>query len=404
METLWFFLEDPESSFHARIFAQAMPALVLFTIAITLVQAMDPPPLSGVPAAVLETSFDLVFGMEFVLRLVACPNKSLFMRSPFNLIDCVAATPLILRAWCGWVITDGAVEEGSRLEAGPTVLLCIVPVLRLLKTLRRFQKFRLLLKAFEQAFEALPILIFTMLVITLFFSTAFFLVEPQDNIRSISHAMWLTIVTITTVGYGDTTPSTTLGHMLAAGLAIVGVLYMAMPIGIIGQAFNDVWKDRNKILLLQRTRDRLGQWGYAATDIPVLFANFDVDKTGELDFSKFRDMLDTMNLGLSKARVVELFNIFDTDGGGSIDAGEFLTVLYPGEVADDHILAREDNTSPMSHLAARAPCASPALDEDLAAGSPGWGTPASSWSSGQASPGQGVAAAEADNRESTERS
>merc|ERR1712232_363089 len=82
-------------------------------------------------------------------------------------------------------------------------LLCVVPVVRLLKMLRGFHQIHLLAKAFRQAFEALPVLLFTLVVITLVFSSLIYLVEPRSNIDSLPRAVWLSIVTMTTVGYGD---------------------------------------------------------------------------------------------------------------------------------------------------------------------------------------------------------
>merc|ERR1712190_155343 len=57
-------------------------------------------------------------------------------------------------------------------------------------------------------------------------------------------------------------------------LIVITVLYMAVPLGIIGNAFTQTWNDRDRILLTQRTRERLRQWGYEANDIPILFHAF----------------------------------------------------------------------------------------------------------------------------------
>jgi hypothetical protein len=56
--------------------------------------------------------------------------------------------------------------------------------------------------------------------------------------QSIPDAFWITIVTFTTVGYGDVTPSTTSGKMVMTGAMLFGVLVMALPIGVISTNFN----------------------------------------------------------------------------------------------------------------------------------------------------------------------
>merc|ERR1719486_752811 len=109
--------------------------------------------------------------------------------------------------------------------------------------------------------------------------------------------MWLTIVTMTTVGYGDVTPQTPYGSFITAVLVVSSVLYMAMPVGIIGGAFTNVWSDRKRILICHQTKHRLLHWGYSAWDIPHLFRCFDGDGNGELDLEEFRRMMFQMRVG-----------------------------------------------------------------------------------------------------------
>lgn len=71
-------------------------------------------------------------------------------------------------------------------------------------------------------------------VIVLVFSTLMYVVEPTDNIDSFGTAMWICTVTVTTVGYGDVTPSTNSGKILAGALCFISVLFMAMPISVLG--------------------------------------------------------------------------------------------------------------------------------------------------------------------------
>lgn len=61
----------------------------------------------------------------------------------------------------------------------------IVPLMRLLKIIRRFEKFRLLVSAFRVTFEALPVLLYTLMLIALVFSVFIYFVEPVDNIGSL---------------------------------------------------------------------------------------------------------------------------------------------------------------------------------------------------------------------------
>jgi len=110
---------------------------------------------------------------------------------------------------------------------------------------------------------------------------------------------------------------------------IGSMLFMAMPLGIIGSAFNEVWSNRDAILLTSRTRDRLLKWGYNAQDIPLLFEMVDQDGNGELEMEEFKELIRQMKVGLDDERVISLFHYFDLDNSGSIDAQEFVKHIFP---------------------------------------------------------------------------
>mmetsp|Transcript_106652 Transcript_106652/g.339603 ORF Transcript_106652/g.339603 Transcript_106652/m.339603 type:complete len:247 (+) Transcript_106652:2-742(+) len=102
-----------------------------------------------------------------------------------------------------------------------------------------------------------------------------------------------------------------------------------MPIGIIANAFTQIWQDRDRILLMLRTRDRLLQWGYTARDMIKLFRHFNTDGDGTLSIVEFKKMMNEMQIGLNDERVVELFDSIDKDKSGGIDVKEFIQGLFP---------------------------------------------------------------------------
>merc|ERR1719220_2092865 len=89
----------------------------------------------------------------------------------------------------------------------------------------------------------------------------------------------------------DVIPTSSMGSVITAVLIVITVLYMAVPLGIIGNAFAETWQDRDRILLMQRARYCLRQWGYSAQDIPILFQLCDGDGDGALNIDEFRDLL-----------------------------------------------------------------------------------------------------------------
>ncbi len=89
-------------------------------------------------------------------------------------------------------------------------------------------------------------------------STLLYMVEGDgqpDDFGSIPRAMWWSIATLTTVGYGDAYPITPLGKILAGFTALTGVGLIAMPTGILAAAFSDALQ-RQREEREKRTEER----------------------------------------------------------------------------------------------------------------------------------------------------
>lgn len=159
------------------------------------------------------------------------------------------------------------------------------------------------------------------------FSTLIYMVEPRDNIQSIPDALWFTIITMTTVGYGEVTPTTPQGKIITLVLVVASALYMAVPIGIVGSAFDQVWKDKDKLLIVNHVRERLHVLGIGAHDIPYLFGRF--GGMGVMTLEDFQLMMAQMHLSIPDEKQLELFGSFDTDGSGEIGPKEFVRGFFP---------------------------------------------------------------------------
>ena len=105
---------------------------------------------------------------------------------------------------------------------------------------------------------------------------------------------------------------------------------MAVPIGIIGNTFNQVWTARDYSLLLSKTRKKLHQWGYTADDIPTLFKAVHYADCAVLELDDFIELVKDMKIGLSEDRIIALFENMDKECSGALDAAEFAQQLFPG--------------------------------------------------------------------------
>mmetsp|Transcript_84732 Transcript_84732/g.244954 ORF Transcript_84732/g.244954 Transcript_84732/m.244954 type:complete len:628 (+) Transcript_84732:128-2011(+) len=327
---VWQFFEDEESSIFARMYAKLIFPFIVCTVILSLLQALDDVMTKSTSAVqLLEACIEGLFVIELLARFAVMPTRVFFL-DVYNLIDIVSVLPLVLRVAMGLspFADDGTCNIACSLLVGA------VPVIRLLKLLRRFQNFQLLLRAFVLAFEALPVLLFIWAIVGLAASAALWVAEPRDNLPTFGTAMWLSVVSMTTLGYGDYYPNSTMGRIIVSLLVVCSTLYTAIPLGIIGSAFSEVWHNRFRILLTQRTRKRLQQAGYEARDIPYLFQIFDANHDNSLDIEEFKTMVEFMKVGFRGRRVVELFDLFDDDGSGTIDDREFVKALFPESFHD----------------------------------------------------------------------
>lgn len=341
LDGAWNFLEDPESNCISWLYYMMINPFIVLSVLVPFVPEL----LNSEVFTFIDVGIECAFAFELLLRFAVCPSRRSFLKSVYNLIDIIAILPMVVR-----LVLLAHLDRGPEWETFENFLYGIVPVLRLLKLLRRFEQFYLITCAFAEAGAALPVLLYCLWVIAMFFS-AFIFVTEAKHIGSLSQALWLTLVTMMTVGYGDYTPQTWHGRVVVSALMICSCLYMAIPIGIVGSAFNRVWEGRAELLIMRRTRHRLDQWGYKADDIQYLFRLFDTRQAGELTFNEFSRMFRLMRVGLTDDHMSQLFKAFDADGSGTVDDREFVQQIFPREY---HTIfaSEEDDDNTGSALAA----------------------------------------------------
>jgi voltage-gated potassium channel len=190
----------------------------------------------------VEIFFLIVFSIEYVARMYAAgedpryrgiPGRIKYFFSPWALIDLLALAPSLI----GFFV-------------GNAFMLRLVRVFRLLRLSRlgRFSEaWSALARAIQERAHELMLSAGVAGLLLLLSSTLLFVseasVQPHD-FGSIPRALWWSIATLTTVGYGDVTPITTMGKLFAGLTAIAGIGLIAMPTGILAAAFSDVFQRR----------------------------------------------------------------------------------------------------------------------------------------------------------------
>ncbi|CAE7451232.1 KCNB1 [Symbiodinium natans] len=338
LDYVWELLDDPASSRWAWRVSQFLKMLVIFSVLISNLETTKPPMLDRNLVVVLQISFDAVFLVEFLCRILSAPSKRSYLRDPLNWADMLSGLGLPLRASVGFGI-EGLGRVGWGMETIQLILLYFLPLARLLKLLRYFDSLRLLIDACVNSAEALPVLAYMLAVMVLFSATIIYLVESEDNIPTLQHALWLAIVTVTTVGYGDYFPKSPWGYLCVSVLTFISVLFLALPVGIVGHEFTQSWLSRRRVILQTRVRRCLNKWGYTAGDLQMLFEYADADGDGSLALVEFIELVRQMRIGVSAEAAAELFTMFDSDQNGTLDRTEVLRHLFPDEyVREKHLM------------------------------------------------------------------
>ena len=171
----------------------------------------------------LEWFFTIGFTVEYLLRLVCVGRPLHYATSFFGIIDLLAIIPTYI----------SLLIPGSQYLIVVRVLR-ILRIFRVLKLVQFLGEALLLLRALRASSRKITVFLFTVLTLVVILGSLMYLIEGAPNgFTSIPRSIYWAIVTLTTVGYGDISPKTNLGQMLAACIMILGYSIIAVPTGIV---------------------------------------------------------------------------------------------------------------------------------------------------------------------------
>ena len=198
-------------------------AIVLSIITVMLESVSDYSHKYGTILIIAEWVFTILFTLEYLLRMYCIKRPLSYALSFFGIIDLLSVIPTYL----------------SVLLPGTQVL----SVIRVLRVLRIFRILKLvqymgeannLVKALVFSKKKIFIFLFAVLNIVIILGSTMYLIEGEKaGFSSIPRSIYWAIVTLTTVGYGDIAPITSLGQTIAAIIMLFGYSIIAVPTGII---------------------------------------------------------------------------------------------------------------------------------------------------------------------------
>ena len=224
-----------------------MVVVILAAVAVTILSTEAAFRTSNRQLLILvELGFGVIFAIEYGARVWAIAEEQgegsamvrrlRFMVSPMAILDLVVE----LATLSPFFVSDAAIIRLVRLFR--------------LAALAKFGRFSLALQELgravsERRFE-LGVTMALAGVLLLFSATALYWAEHEvqpEAFGSIPRALWWSVITLTTVGYGDVSPITALGKFLASLVAISGIGLVAMPTAIMAGAFSDAMQRRREL-------------------------------------------------------------------------------------------------------------------------------------------------------------
>jgi voltage-gated potassium channel len=176
----------------------------------------------------------VIFSAEYLLRLWTADlsGTGRFPRiqyavSIFGLIDLFAILPFYLQA---------------SIDLRVLRLVRLMRIFRVFKLARHSAALRLLTRTVQRRASELAALGVIVSVVFLLSATGMYYVERDaqpDKFASIPQAMWWSVSTLTSVGYGDVFPITVLGKIFAAVTMLMGIGLIALPTGILGATLTE---------------------------------------------------------------------------------------------------------------------------------------------------------------------
>lgn len=207
-----------------KLFDVALLVAILSSVVVVMVESVGAVRMTfGFELLVIEWTFTALFTIEYALRLLSLRRPMAYAKSFFGIVDLLA----ILPTWLSLLVPG-------------TQALLVVRALRLLRVFRVLKlgafmaESRVLTRALWASRRKITLFLGFVVVLVLILGSAVYLVEGEANgFTSIPVAVYWAIVTLTTVGYGDISPKTPLGQLLASVVMILGYAIIAVPTGIV---------------------------------------------------------------------------------------------------------------------------------------------------------------------------
>ncbi len=213
--------------------------LITILISVTIVNLQSIAPIQAEYAAIfniIEWSITILFTIEYLLRIYVSTQSVKYIKSFFGIIDLLSILPKYLSLF----FVSSSVLIALR-------ALRLLRVFSILKLNRYVDESNRLSKALKDSVAKISVFLLTVIVICIILGSIMYVIEgPEHGFNNIPTSIYWCIVTLTTVGYGDIAPGTSIGKFVAALIMIIGYGVIAVPTGIISSSYSNTSKKSNQ--------------------------------------------------------------------------------------------------------------------------------------------------------------
>ena len=186
---------------------------------------------------VLEIIISVIFTVEYVLRIITIRNKRDYIFSFFGIIDLLAIVPFYLSLFF-------PVTKFFLINPKPSM----VPIFRFLYQPAFKKAGYQILKALKNSSRKIYIFLLFLMIFNVIVGSLMYMVEGhKEGFESIPQSIYWAVVTVTTVGYGDVSPTTPIGKFFSILLMLAGYSIIAVPTGIVTAEMRNKRQNLEKI-------------------------------------------------------------------------------------------------------------------------------------------------------------
>jgi len=231
------------NTFAGKLFDLVLLAVILLSVILVMLESIESYDMKHhTLLKVLEWVITIFFTIEYVLRIICNKQPLKYIFSFYGIVDLISIMPMYL----SFFVSDLGILSVVRALR----LLRLFGILNLVPYIGQESNLKLAIKASR---TKIIVFIYFIVVVSILLGALMYVIEGKDNgFTSIPKSIYWCIVTLTTVGYGDIAPQTTIGQMIASFIMIMGYGIIAVPTGIVTAEFTSL--KRNKSIDARRRR------------------------------------------------------------------------------------------------------------------------------------------------------